>query len=346
MVQPDRRPGRPALATVPLADHDRMVVIRQMQRSTLFREYQQAFEATIGLPLVLREAGSFRAPLEGSSRVNPFCQLLTQSSATCTACLQFQQQIEAEATHAPKTMDCHAGLVETVVPVRAGGRVLGYLQTGQVLLHRPSRVRFGAAVRFFAGRMPVGAVAAWEAAYFKTRIIAPAKYRMIIRLLAVFAEHLGTISNRLMIGQTLTDTPLIQRLRAFIGEHHVEAIGLKETACAMHISPFHLCKIFRSVLGVTFTDYLARVRTEAVKDMLVDDDLRISEAAFAAGFQSLSQFNRVFLRIAGEAPHHYRDRLHGRKGKSRMPVVPILVPGFGASMPSRPRAALAVELYG
>ena len=66
MVQPDRRPGRPALATVPLADHDRMVVIRQMQRSTLFREYQQAFEATIGLPLVLREAGSFRAPLEGS----------------------------------------------------------------------------------------------------------------------------------------------------------------------------------------------------------------------------------------------------------------------------------------
>jgi AraC-like DNA-binding protein len=37
----------------------------------------------------------------------------------------------------------------------------------------------------------------------------------------------------------------------------------------------------------------------------------VSEAAFEAGFQSLSQFNRVFHRIAGESPSIYRDRLHG-----------------------------------
>jgi len=37
---------------------------------------------------------------------------------------------------------------------------------------------------------------------------------------------------------------------------------------------------------------------------------RISEAAFEAGFQSLSQFNRVFRKVAGEAPTAYRDRIH------------------------------------
>jgi AraC-like DNA-binding protein len=37
---------------------------------------------------------------------------------------------------------------------------------------------------------------------------------------------------------------------------------------------------------------------------------RISEAAFEAGFQSLSQFNRVFRKVAGESPTTYRDRLH------------------------------------
>ena len=36
-----------------------------------------------------------------------------------------------------------------------------------------------------------------------------------------------------------------------------------------------------------------------------------SEAAFEAGFQSLSQFNRVFRRIEGQAPSAYRDKLHG-----------------------------------
>jgi AraC-like DNA-binding protein len=39
--------------------------------------------------------------------------------------------------------------------------------------------------------------------------------------------------------------------------------------------------------------------------------MRVSEAAYATGFQSLSQFNRVFRRVAGESPSVYRERLHG-----------------------------------
>ena len=44
---------------------------------------------------------------------------------------------------------------------------------------------------------------------------------------------------------------------------------------------------------------------------MLNPHVRISEAAFAAGFQSLSQFNRVFRRIVGESPSVWRDRLHG-----------------------------------
>ena len=36
------------------------------------------------------------------------------------------------------------------------------------------------------------------------------------------------------------------------------------------------------------------------------------EAAFEAGFQSLSQFNRVFRHFVGETPSDYRDALHRR----------------------------------
>ena len=62
---------------------------------------------------------------------------------------------------------------------------------------------------------------------------------------------------------------------------------------------------------MTFTDYLARVRVEKVRNLLLNPHKRISEAAYEAGFQSLSQFNRVFRRVAGEAPTAYRSRLHG-----------------------------------
>jgi AraC-like DNA-binding protein len=60
---------------------------------------------------------------------------------------------------------------------------------------------------------------------------------------------------------------------------------------------------------MTFTDYLARRRVEVVKEALRNPETPVSEAAFAAGFQSLSQFNRVFLRKTGETPSHYRERL-------------------------------------
>ncbi len=61
---------------------------------------------------------------------------------------------------------------------------------------------------------------------------------------------------------------------------------------------------------MTFTDYLARVRVEKVKNLLLNSHKRVSEAAFEAGFQSLSRFNRVFRKTVGEAPSTYRERIH------------------------------------
>jgi len=77
----------------------------------------------------------------------------------------------------------------------------------------------------------------------------------------------------------------------------------------VNMSVFHFCKTFRKATGLTFVDYLARVRIERIKSLLSDPYKRVSEAAFEAGFQSLSQFNRVFRRVAGEAPSAYRNRV-------------------------------------
>ena len=48
---------------------------------------------------------------------------------------------------------------------------------------------------------------------------------------------------------------------------------------------------------MNFVEYVAQTRFRAACRLLHDGDLRISDIAFAAGFQSLSQFNRVFRKI-------------------------------------------------
>ncbi len=141
MLRPELQLSAASLPPAPAGDapKSQSPVVVRLQQSGLFREYQRAFEATTGLPLVLREAGSFRTPLQGSARANPFCTLMTQTNKTCAACLQLQQRLEETATEGPQTLECYAGLSESVVPVRIGDTVLGYLQTGQVFLQAPSQ---------------------------------------------------------------------------------------------------------------------------------------------------------------------------------------------------------------
>ena len=77
------------------------------------------------------------------------------------------------------------------------------------------------------------------------------------------------------------------------------------------MSAYYFCKVFHKATGMTFTHYVARIRVERVKSLMLNPHKRISEAAFEAGFQSLSQFNRIFRKVQGEAPTAYRQRLHG-----------------------------------
>jgi AraC-like DNA-binding protein len=148
-------------------------------------------------------------------------------------------------------------------------------------------------------------------AFFQTRVLARPHYDAMLRLLASFADHLALVANELVIKEASAEPPAVTRARVFIAGHLGEALSLEMVATAAHMSPFYFCKVFKSATGLTLTNYIARARIEKVKELLLNPHTRISEAAFEAGFQSLSQFNRVFRRVAGEAPSTYRDHLHG-----------------------------------
>src|SRR5690606_1304651 len=146
-------------------------------------------------------------------------------------------------------------------------------------------------------------------AYFQTRVLSKRQYESIVRLLRIFAQHLSSLSNQLAVREVNAESPTIARARVYISDRHADDLSLDEVAKAVNMSAFYFCKMFRKATGMTFTDYLARVRVEKVKNLLLNPHKRISEAAFEAGFQSLSQFNRVFRKVAGEAPTAYRDRV-------------------------------------
>ncbi len=300
-------------APVDSTNRDRILTAR-IEKSEIYRDYKKAFEATTGLPLAIRTGGAFEPPLHGSQCSSPFCALLAARSKSCAACLQLQQCVETKAQKKDATLECFAGLTESAIPIFVGERVVAFLQTGQVLSQKPSEAEFSRTLRLLGDWGTKADIALLKKAYFQTRVVRKAPYESILRLLSIFARHLSALSNQLMILESGVESPVVSKARAFIIEHMGELLSLSQVAQSVNMSTFYFCKTFKKETGLTFTEYVARLRVEAVKNLLLNSHKRVSEAAFEVGFQSLSQFNRVFHSIVGESPSVYRDRLHRSAG--------------------------------
>ncbi len=295
-------------------------IVAQLKRSEIYSAYEEAFQVATGLPLALRPVGTLQSPLRDAKRENGFCALVARANSSCAACLRLQEKVEIASSEGPGTLTCHAGLVESAVPIRVGENIVAYLQTGQVMLRRPTKGQLARTIRNLRESGIDTPASELEAAYFQTRVLSRVEFSSILRLLSIFAEHLSVIVNQLVTARAKAELPAVAKARSYIQQHQTEVLTLTDVARAVNMSAFYFCKIFRKVTGVTFVEYLARLRVDGVKNLLLDPHKRISEAAFEAGFQSLSQFNRVFRRLAGEAPTRYREKLHG----SSEPSAPIV----------------------
>lgn len=105
----------------------------------------------------------------------------------------------------------------------------------------------------------------------------------------------------------------IRRVRTFIHEHADEELSLAKVAQVAHTSANYFSEKFKEATGTNFVKYVAQTRFEKAAALLRQSDLRVSEIAFASGFQSLSQFNRVFKKLSGTCPIEYQSAARAMK---------------------------------
>ncbi|MGO9587171.1 MAG: helix-turn-helix domain-containing protein [Limisphaerales bacterium] len=287
-------------------------LIKAISESKIYQEYERAFNVLTGLPVSLQPVETWQLPHHGKRNENPFCALVSQNSHACAACLQAWEQLCEKAAHEPKTITCQAGLLDTAVPVRLGDRLIGYLQTGQLLGNKPTSRQFERAARLVAGWGVDVDREVLRKAYYSTKVVTARQHESVVKLLVIFAQHLAMLGNQIFIQQKNAEPPIIKRAKEYIYEHHTEELSLARAAKAVNMSTFYFCKMFKKVTNINFTDYLSRVRIEKAKNLLLNPNLRVSEIAFEVGFQSLTHFNRVFKKLLGQSPTEYRAQLLAR----------------------------------
>lgn len=100
---------------------------------------------------------------------------------------------------------------------------------------------------------------------------------------------------------------VIFKITAYIKEHLSERISLDEAAAQAHLSKSYFCRILKSELGCTFTEYVNRLRIERSKSLLFSSRMSIVEISLEVGFEDQSYFNRIFKKQTGLSPRKYRE---------------------------------------
>ena len=314
-VRAKRRSGPPAAAepaAVKASGNGDRGLLEALLSSKLFQEYERAFTEATGLPVALRGVESWQLAHHGKQNEGPFCALMAERSRTCGSCLEVQEKLTQAGTTGPATDVCQAGLSDTVVPVRLGDRLIGFLQTGQIFRKPPTQQQFERTAQLLVKWGVEIDRRALRQAYFATRVVPAKQLEAVIKLLSIFAQHLSVLSNQILVRQENAEPPVIMRAKAFIAEHQTESLSLGQVAKSVNCSPFYFCKLFKKATGLNFTAYICRIRIERAKNLLLNPNLRVSEIAFEVGFQSLTHFNRVFKDTVGQSPTNYREQLSGR----------------------------------
>jgi AraC-like DNA-binding protein/ligand-binding sensor protein len=280
-------------------------LVEKLTRSAIYRDYVRAFSAATGMPLALRSVEHWQPALRGAPNENPFCELMARSNRVCAACLEVQRKL-TEKTDRSRTVTCFAGLSDSAVPIRVGDQLIGFLQTGQILLKQPDKFRFDQVAKQLVNWGVQVDLSKAREAYFHTKVLTKQEYRAMLRLLEIFGRHLSILSNQLAVESSTAEPQAVTRAKQFIARNQDNAICLSTVAKAVNTSTFYFCKLFKRATGLTFTDYLARVRIEKAKTLLLDRNRRISEVAYDVGFQSLTHFNRIFRKLVGASPSSYR----------------------------------------
>ncbi len=98
----------------------------------------------------------------------------------------------------------------------------------------------------------------------------------------------------------------IKRAVEYITQNYGEDISLEDVAEHIKINPSYLCVLFKKNIGMTFSQFLNKVRIDKAKQLLENTEYSVMEIAVACGFSDQSYFTKVFKKYTGVTPKKYR----------------------------------------
>lgn len=139
-------------------------------------------------------------------------------------------------------------------------------------------------------------------------------YREIIRgkLLEILLQTLRKMIHKreTVSVRSYEKSDLILEAVSYLETNYQNKAPLYKFCEEKHYSIQYVSRRFKKETGLTFLEYLQRVRVRKSCDLLIGSGLRIPEIACQVGYEDMKFFHQLFRKVIGMSPGEYRKVCH------------------------------------
>lgn len=126
-------------------------------------------------------------------------------------------------------------------------------------------------------------------------------------LCQLIAACLSEIPSEQLWIQQNSSMDTIHKIDSYIRENLSHSITLNELAELVHFHPNYFIRFFNKHFSMSPMKYIAKLKIDRAKQLLVTSDLSISKIAIQLGYSSAYHFSNRFKEATGYTPSAWRD---------------------------------------
>jgi len=126
------------------------------------------------------------------------------------------------------------------------------------------------------------------------------------RLLRIFSKHINVFANRYLVIPQDHDAKWVVCVKERMEQEFAGPITERDAARIAALKPGQFRAKFQKATGMTFREFLTRVRVQKAMDALRSPAVSAEQVACTCGFSSVAQFHRAFREHTGATPAEFR----------------------------------------
>lgn len=134
------------------------------------------------------------------------------------------------------------------------------------------------------------------------------EWMYILHELSMYDDARELSSSSFAQVRTTSESRRVARVKEYVSAHYMDDIRLEQLSAMVSMTPTAFSRFFKLRTGKSLSDYIVDVRLGAAVRKLIDTDEPVSSICFSCGFNTLSNFNRLFRNRKGCSPTEFREK--------------------------------------